>query len=233
MLNKRRGLSYEAARALAIICCLMVMEACLFEGGSDTETGRNDTGTLEGLALDREGNPVSGVAVRLFKSGFDPFREPLSPVTVMTDDSGKYVFENLDADSSYNLLGKREADTTRAFRANLRPGDGPDTLRLDLPVRLEMTLEYVDYPYNTLDSTTAYFPGTDILFRCDTLTTVDTLPVGVVNLTVNNAQNEGNNAALPNNNGDWGGLPLGRGGDTIRVDVRKYYEQPYVITVLP
>lgn len=128
------------------------------QGGTDTET-------LTGLMLTAQGNPAAGARVKLIPSGYDPSRPDTAKIRVaVTDPGGRYTFPKAKDAGSFNLLATGSAGDAVFLEA--LPGDSvPDTLRLGT-ARMFYVATYGDsYDYQP---GMAWFPGTDLLVRCGT-----------------------------------------------------------------
>jgi hypothetical protein len=164
----------------AAAAALLSLSGCMFQavqGGSDTET-------FTGLLLTPEGKPAAGARVRLIPSDYDPTRPDSARIRVaVTDRRGRYTFPRTESAGSYNLLAAGNK-AGALFREALSPDSLPDTLRLDTArvIRLGM---YEDSFY-TYEPGQAWFPGTDILVRCeaDSAMVMDLVPRNLNNLVL-------------------------------------------------
>jgi hypothetical protein len=146
-------------------------------GGSQTET-------LTGFAYSPSGERLPGIRVKLFPSGYDPSQPDTSLLRqAVTDDSGRFAFTRLDTAAFYNLIAGQPAQRLWAYAESLqtRPVDRPLTLGLASIVMVDL---HSSGTYGLRDSGIAYFPGTDILARCDgsSPARVDSIPAGLRNL---------------------------------------------------
>lgn len=172
-----------AAIPRALLLCAL-LSGCLAEhGGSDTET-------LTGHILAPDGRPAAGVEVTLLPAAYDPSRpEPAKVRTATTDAEGRYSVPKASS-GTYNLV-VREASGAYGYDAGAGifagglPADSlPDALTLSRARVFYISLH--DDAYTPADSGTAWFPGTDILVRCEgaTATRVASLPAGLENLVL-------------------------------------------------
>lgn len=158
--------------------------------GCLTQGGGSDTETLTGRILSPDGLPAADVEVRLMPAAYDPSRpEPGRVRTARTDARGRYAVPMASA-GTYNLVIQAAPGTygyaggAGAFVGGL-PGDSvPDALTLAKARVFYISLH--DDAYTPADSGTAWFPGTDILVRCDgvTATRVESLPAGLESLVL-------------------------------------------------
>ena len=168
---------------LAVIPVALLLGCLTQGGGSDTET-------LTGRLLAPDGLPAAGVEVTLVPTAYDPSRpEPGQVRTATTDAQGSYSFQSA-ATGTYNLV-VREAPGTYGYPGGASVFAGG--LAADsVPVSLTLAKARVFYislhddAYTPADSGTAWFPGTDILVRCEgvTATKVESLPAGLDNLVL-------------------------------------------------
>ena len=143
-------------------------------GGSQTET-------LTGQVLSDAGVPLPGIRVELLPSGYDPSQPGGADIrTIDTDDSGRFAFDSLDTADFYNVIAGAPALRQWAYAESLQTRPDPRPIALSLASTFLITL-HKDGAYSPTDSGIAYFPGTDILARCDGRTTaqVDSIPYGL------------------------------------------------------
>lgn len=146
-------------------------------GGSDTETLTGMVATLDGL-------PAAGVPVKLLPSAYDPSRPDTSLIRrALTDGQGFYRFEKVDTARLWNVIAGDTSNRAWALARDLRPGS-PASLILSPAKVLLVTLHVSGYA--TSDSGIAYFPGTDILARCDgrSVSKVDSVPAAARRLVI-------------------------------------------------
>lgn len=169
--------------AFAALLAAVAMEGCLADGGSDTET-------LTGQLLGPDGSPAAGVRVKLVPAGYDPSRPAPERVRAATTDAeGRYALPSAHG-GSYNLLAADAAGSygySGGVGVYVRglPGDSvPESLTLAKARVFLITLHGDDYA--PADSGRAWFPGTDLLVRCDgvTATRVESLPAGLDSLVL-------------------------------------------------
>jgi hypothetical protein len=161
---------------------LLILGGCLGEqGGSDTETF-----TLGGRVT-QGGLPRAQGLVKLIPSDYNPsLPSPGLIRTMRTDSSGRFRFGKLDKRIAYNLIAEGGAGERRfAFAESLQTDRVDETLVLE-PARVYQISLHRDSSYRTLDSGVAYFPGTDILARCNGVTpsVMDSIPAGLRRLVV-------------------------------------------------
>ncbi|MEO6096227.1 MAG: carboxypeptidase-like regulatory domain-containing protein [Fibrobacteria bacterium] len=148
------------AAAAAAAATLMALSGCMPEatqGGSDTET-------LSGLVLTPKGKAAVGARVKLIPSTYDPSQPNASLIReVTTDSQGRYTFPKTPARGSFNILAVGPTQDA-AFIASLSADSVPDTLRLEPPRTILVTMYGSSYDYAP---GRVWFPGTDILFICN------------------------------------------------------------------
>jgi hypothetical protein len=170
-------------RGPMILGLAMIAASCMPEGGgSDTETL---TPALTGTVSLRSGAPAAGALVKLVPSGFDPARPDDAPIRrTLADASGKYLFADLDTGKTYNVIAGKPGDKAWAFVGEVRAGGAETDLFLD-PAKVFLISLHAE-AYTRADSGVAFFPGTDILARCDgiTVSAIDSVPAGVLRLVV-------------------------------------------------
>jgi len=140
-------------------------------GGSDTET-------LTGLVATSAGVPVAGASVKLLPADYDPSHPDTARIRrTLTDSAGHYRFEKVDTARLWNVIAGDPARKAWALARGLKAGPGTAPLALSLGEVFLFSLH--GSGYGQADSGIAYFPGTDILARCNgTTTPVDTVPAG-------------------------------------------------------
>ena len=177
-----------AAGRRAMFVVLLVLGASLF--GCLAQGGGSDTETLTGRILAPDGRPAAGVEVTLLPSAYDPSRPEPSQVRIATTDAqGGYAFPRAAA-GTYNLLVREPpgafgfAGGAGVFAEGLPADSLPATLTLAKARIFYISLH--DDAYSPADSGTAWFPGTDILARCEgvTATRVESLPAGLDDLVL-------------------------------------------------
>jgi hypothetical protein len=159
-------------------CGLGTSEPVARGGGSDTET-------LTGLVSLETGAPAARVGVKLVSPGYDPSRpDPDSLRFTLTDDSGAFKFTGLDSARRYNIIAGIGSQRAWAYSMTQRTGKDRKLLSLSRGIIFMVSLEYPSY--SKKDSGIAYFPGTDILIRCNGVspTKVDSIPEGVNHVVI-------------------------------------------------
>jgi hypothetical protein len=162
----------------AILGMALIAAACMQGGGSDTET-------ITGSVSLRSGAPAAGAVVKLIPSGYDPARPDATPIRkAIVDASGTFRFGDLDAGGTFNVIAGKPGDKTWAFAGQVKAGGAGTDLFLDPAKVFLITLHSEDY--TRADSGVAFFPGTDILARCDgiSVSAIDSVPAGVLRLVV-------------------------------------------------
>lgn len=171
-------------RLLAAAAPLALLLGCLAGGGG------SDTETLTGRLLAPDGRPAPGVEVTLVPEAYDPSRpDPERVRTAITDAEGRYAFPKA-AGGTYNLVAREAPGAygfpggAGAFAGGLAGDSLPGALTLGKARVFYISLH--DDAYTAADSGTAWFPGTDILVRCDggTATPVGSLPAGLDSLVL-------------------------------------------------
>jgi hypothetical protein len=155
----------RAIRALSLGIALAAVH-CGSPTGPLSRGGGSDTETLTGLVSLESGAPAARVQVKLLPSDYDPSHPgPDSLRIAMTDDSGRFKFDKLDSLAYYNVIAGKRGERSWALAESLRTGPGRKAISLARSRIFMVSLEY--YPYEKNDSGIAFFPGTDILVRCD------------------------------------------------------------------
>lgn len=179
----------RAARATAPKLILAAWSLALLFGCL-TQGGGSDTETLTGRILAPDGLPAAGVEVRLVPEAYDPSRpEPGKVRAALTDAEGRYSVPKTSA-GNYNLIVREApgayglAGGAGVFAEGLPADSVPAVLTLAKARVFYISLH--DDAYTPADSGTAWFPGTDILVRCDgvTATRVESLPAGLESLVL-------------------------------------------------
>ncbi len=201
---------------------------CVLLGGSDTETAnKNDENTIMGIVYNESGEIAPGAWISIMPSDFVPNETNRFQFQIQSDSMGEYKFEGLDVDQSYNIAASLNQSNLVALEKNIVPSKDAYNINLNKPLRLEITLEYVDYAYEKLDSTHTYFPGTNIWARCDSFTVIDSLPSGAASMVFNNSKEERALFLIPNQKESFGPVVNADPGDTLRIKVLKYFGQAY------
>jgi hypothetical protein len=163
---------------IRIVLAAMALAACMVSpdrragGGSDTETL---TGRVTGAA----GAPAAGVQVKLIPAGYDPSRPDAAGIRrTLTGSDGTFRFEKVDTAAAWNLIAGDAGLKAWAFAGALRAGGAPHALALSAPKVFLVSLH--SDVYAAKDSGLAYFPGTDLLTRCNTVSVsrLDSVPAG-------------------------------------------------------
>jgi len=166
------------------ILAALSLAACMFSpdrqagGGSDTET-------LTGVVALADGPRAAGVPVKLIPALYDPSRPDTSRIRrALTASDGSFRFEGVDTAISWNLIAGEAGLKAWAFAGNLRAGESPGTLILSAPKVFLVSLH--SSAYAAKDSGIAYFPGTDIIARCDAVSVsrLDSVPAGATRIVI-------------------------------------------------
>lgn len=147
-------------------------------GGSDTETLTGMVATLDGL-------PAARIPVKLLPAGYDPSRPDTALIRrAITDENGAYRFEGVDTARLWNVIAGDVASRSWALARDLRPG-GPAAIVTLGPAKVLLVTLHVG-GYVTSDSGIAYFPGTDILARCDarSVSRLDSVPAAATRFVI-------------------------------------------------
>jgi hypothetical protein len=166
-------------RRPAILGLALIAAACMPQGGG------SDTETLTGSVSLRSGAPAAGAIVKLIPAGYDPVRPDGTPIRkTLADASGNFRFADLDAGRTFNVIAGTPGDKAWAFAGEVRAGGPGADLFLDSAKVFLISLHAKDY--ERADSGIAFFPGTDILARCDgvSVAAIDSVPEGVLRLVV-------------------------------------------------
>ncbi|MBW8889789.1 MAG: hypothetical protein JF616_18680 [Fibrobacteres bacterium] len=164
--------------ALALAACVLSPDRQARGGGSDTET-------LSGLVTGATGAPAAAVQVKLIPAGYDPSRPDTTLIRrTLTGSDGSFRFEKVDTSIAWNLIAGESALKSWAFAGALRAGGSRHALALSEPKVFLVSLHSAAYAAK--DSGIAYFPGTDILARCDAISVsrLDSVPAGASRIVI-------------------------------------------------
>jgi hypothetical protein len=166
--------------AACFFTACLFLSACVLQegGGSDTET-------LTGSVADPGGAPAARTMVKLIPIDYDPSHPDDSRILrVLTDDAGRFKFGRLEKGKAYNVIAGNTLEKTWAYAKGVRPGTEDKALILARAKVFLFDLHAENY--QRADSGIAYFPGTDILTRCDgiSFSTVDSVPSGALRFVV-------------------------------------------------
>jgi hypothetical protein len=148
-------------------------------------TGGSDTETLTGFVSGADGSALPGIPVKLLPASYDPSHpEPALIRRVLTDTAGKFSFAKVDTAMLWNVIAGDSARKSWALAQGLRPGPAAAPLSLSLGKVFLISLHTSAYAIR--DSGIAYFPGTDILTRCDAMSVskVDSVPAGATRFVI-------------------------------------------------
>jgi hypothetical protein len=123
--------------------------------------------------------------VKLIPADYDPSHPQDSRIRrVLTDDAGRFRFEKLEKGKAYNVIAGNTVGNAWAYASGVLPGGEPNPLTLAQAKVFLFDLHTEDYMQ--ADSGIAYFPGTDILTRCDgvSFSKVDSVPTGALRFVV-------------------------------------------------
>jgi hypothetical protein len=162
-----------------LVALILLLAACVSDpgGGSDTET-------LTGVVLMQNGTRKPDAIVKLFPADYDPRRPSSFQVrTTVSDDSGRFRFTGVGK-RYYNLIAVGKTKLHVAYRGNVQAGPEDHVLRTG-PMRVFIISLY-DERNQPTESGTFYFPGTDIMARCDGVkpAVVDSVPYGLDRVVV-------------------------------------------------
>jgi hypothetical protein len=170
-----RGLAAVLIPGLSVL-----LAACMLQegGGSDTET-------LTGSVSDPAGAPAARTLVKLIPADYNP-SDPQDAriLRALTDDAGRFRFGKLEKGGTYNIIAGNTLGNTWAYADGVLPGGKPNALILSRAKVFLFDLHTEDY--QRADSGIAYFPGTDILTKCDgiSFSKVDSVPDGALRFVV-------------------------------------------------
>jgi hypothetical protein len=165
--------------ALTTTNCLFITDEKISQGGG------SDTETLTGAVSLSNGKPAARILIKLVPSNYNPSQPDTGLIKrVMTDDMGQFRFEKLSKTKFYNAIAGKPQERAWAFAESLQTGDSGAPIALSMAKVFLISLEYQGY--TAKDSGIAYFPGTDILTRCNGISTsvVDSVPAGVLHIVV-------------------------------------------------
>jgi hypothetical protein len=182
-MTKKLQLVFLWLLALSICACVLFPDDApkdppKHNGGSDTET-------LTGAISTSAGTPAARILVKLLPANYNPSLPDTALIRkTYTDDRGHFKFEKLDSNAYFNVIAGVPTDHFWAYAESLRVSSQKHALALSLAKVVLVSLEYSGY--QTRDSGVAYFPGTDILTRCNgfTASRVDSVPTGVRHIVV-------------------------------------------------
>ncbi len=173
-----------ALGALVLSACLSAPTPLAPTHPPIVDGGGSDTETLTGLVSFNDGLPAVGVPVKLLPAAYDPSHPDTSLIRrSVTDSKGEYSFESVDTLKLWNVIAGDKGRNAWALARNLRPGK-PASLNLSTGKIFLVTLRVANYA--TSDSGIAFFPGTDILTRCDSrsVSAVDSVPAQALRFVV-------------------------------------------------
>ncbi|MDQ3001495.1 MAG: hypothetical protein M3Y08_09560 [Fibrobacterota bacterium] len=174
------------AHIFALCLSLSTVSCVLFPDDDKTvQGGGSDTETLTGLVSTPTGLPSARTLVKLFPADYDPSRPDTTRIhRAMTDDSGHFRFEKLEKAKAYNVIAGNAGEKSWALASGLTAGPERKTLSLTLAKVFLFSLHSDAYTFQ--DSGIAYFPGTDIFTRCNSVTAsvVDSVPLGALRFVV-------------------------------------------------
>lgn len=192
--RNRKRLVAQAFMAVAAFA----LAACVFTSSDPTpgnpdsrnpeaphQGGGSDTETLTGLVSASDGSPKPGIPVKLLPASYDPSHpEPARIRRVLTDAAGKFSFDKVDTALAWNVIAGDSASRSWALAQGLRPGPAAAPLTLSLGKVFLVSLHSATY--GSKDSGIAYFPGTDILTRCNSgfISEVDSVPAGATRFVI-------------------------------------------------
>lgn len=167
----------------------VVLMACLSSPtppaeGPFRQGGGSDTETLTGRVTGADGIPANGVPVKLLPAAYDPSHPDTSNIRrSVTDANGQYRFDSVDTHRLWNVIAGDKNRNAWALARDRKPG-------LSVPLTLKtaqvflVTLHVANYASS--DSGIAFFPGTDILTRCDSrsVSAVDSVPAEALRFVV-------------------------------------------------
>lgn len=164
----------------------LILSACLSTPDAPTrQGGGSDTETLSGMVADGAGSPAAGVPVKLLPAAYDPSHPDSALIRrTRTDSAGRFRFEKVDTTRSWNVIAGDSERKAWVLAQGLRPGPAAVPLKLSLGKVFLISLHSPEY--GAKDSGLAYFPGTDILARCNSTTasTVDSVPAEAVRFVI-------------------------------------------------
>lgn len=175
-------------RCLAMVVLALVFISCLSEGEQPPkhipDGGGSDTETLTGFVTSGDGLAAIGVPVKLLPSSFDPSLADTATLRrTLTDSLGRFRFVGVDSTQGWNLIAGDPMRKTWSFATEKRAGD---SVALTLSPAKVMLVTLHSSTYSASDSGIAFFPGTDILTRCDgrTASRIDSIPAGASRLVL-------------------------------------------------
>jgi hypothetical protein len=163
----------------------LALAACVFSPERQARGGGSDTETLTGVVTGPSGAGAAGVQVKLIPAGYDPSRPEAARIRrTRTGSDGSFRFEKVDTAAAWNLIAGETGLAAWAFADGVRAGGSPRSLALSAPKVFLVSLHATVYAAK--DSGIAYFPGTDILTRCDarSVSRLDSVPAGASRIVI-------------------------------------------------
>lgn len=170
-------------RVFCLIALVFGLNHC--SNDSVADGGGSDTETISGLVILKSGMVASNAVVKLIPKDYNPSHfEPSVIRKTITDSLGRFQFNQLKTTDSFNLIATVPNQNHWAFEANQVAGVHGLNLSLKIPAVFLISLEYPTYARK--DSGLAYFPGTDILTRCNGVSpsNIDSIPIGLNHIVV-------------------------------------------------
>ncbi len=155
-------------------------------GGSDSET-------ITGLVTLPNGKVAALSEVKLIPSDYDPSHPDEKLITkVISDSMGKFTFNTIDKNKDYNIIVKKlNSENKSQYLWGLEMKvkgslNGNKAIALQLSNSKVFLFSMHSDVYARADSGIAYFPGTDILTRCDGIveSPIDSVPSGALRFKV-------------------------------------------------
>jgi hypothetical protein len=165
--------------ALFLTACLFISEDKPAHGGS------SDTETLTGIVTGINGTPSIGASIKLLPANYDPSHPDTTKIRkAKTDSMGIFSFDRVDTSKVWNVIAGSTEKKSWAMVQGVKPGKGEQSLNLAMAKTFLISLH--SSIYTVQDSGIAYFPGTDILVKCNgvTVSLVDTVPAEALRFIV-------------------------------------------------
>ncbi len=172
-------------RFCTMLVAISIWSCVLFPSDSPDLGGGSDTETLTGVITTDNQVAAARILVKLLPANYNPsLPDSTRILKTYTDSLGHFKFTKLDSNAFFNIIAGVPADHKWVYAESVQVSHRANSLALSMSKVVLISLEYAGY--ETRDSGLAYFPGTDILTRCNGVSAsrVDSIPSGVRHIVV-------------------------------------------------